>query len=88
MKAGRNDYEGRVGDAERWTRRMLDFIGLPWDPRCLEFHQTERVVITAGNWQVRQRINSASAGRWRNYEKYVAPLRHLVSDAARADNAA
>jgi hypothetical protein len=47
MKAGRNEYEGLVGDAERWTRRMLDFIGLPWDPRCLEFHQTERVGVTA-----------------------------------------
>jgi hypothetical protein len=72
-------YEELIGDQERWTRRMLDFIGLPWDPRCLEFHQTDRVVITASRWQVRQKINAASAGRWRNYEKYVEPLRHLTA---------
>ena len=72
-------YEALIEDQEGWTRRMLDFVGLPWDPKCLDFHETDRVVITASKWQVRQKINTASAGRWRNYEKYVAPLRHLMS---------
>jgi hypothetical protein len=71
-------YEGLVADAEGWTRRMLEFIGLPWDPKCLEFHQTDRVVITASKWQVRQKISASSIGRWRNYKDYVAPLQHLV----------
>lgn len=71
-------YEGLAQDAERWTRRMLEFVGLPWDPQCLEFHQTRRVVITASKWQVRQKINSRSVGRWRNYEKHLTPLQHLV----------
>jgi tetratricopeptide (TPR) repeat protein len=70
-------YESLIEDQEDWTRRMLDFIGLPWDPKCLDFHETDRVVITASKWQVRQKINTASRGRWRNYEKYVAPLEHL-----------
>jgi tetratricopeptide (TPR) repeat protein len=72
-------YEALLGDQEGWTRRMLDFIGLPWDPRCMEFHQTQRVVLTASKWQVRQRLTTASVGRWRNYEKYVAPLRPLLN---------
>jgi tetratricopeptide (TPR) repeat protein len=71
-------YEGLVEGPESWTRRMLDFIELPWDPKCLDFHQTDRVVITASKWQVRQQINSSSVGRWRHYEQYLAPLRHLV----------
>ena len=71
-------YEGLVEDAEGWTRRMLQFIGLPWDPKCLQYHQTDRVVITASKWQVRQKITATSVGRWRNYEKYVGPLRHLM----------
>jgi hypothetical protein len=58
---------------------MLSFIGLPWNPRCLDFHQTERVVITASRWHVRQRINGGSVGRWRNYEPYLDPLRPLLS---------
>jgi tetratricopeptide (TPR) repeat protein len=71
-------YEGLIEDQEGWTRRMVDFIGLPWDPKCLDFHQTERVVITASRWQVRQKISRASVGRWHHYEKYVGPLRALI----------
>jgi hypothetical protein len=67
-------YEGLVTDPEPWTRRMLDFIGLPWDPGCLRFHESSRAVITASRWQVRQTINARSVGRWRNYEKHLAPL--------------
>lgn len=71
-------YEGLIEDQEGWTRRMLDFIGLPWDPRCLDFHATDRVVITASKWQVRQKMHGRSAGRWRHYEKHVGPLRQLI----------
>ncbi len=80
-------YEALVANQERWTRRMLEFTGLPWEARCLDFHRTERVVITASRWQVRQKINSGSIGRWRNYEPYLAPLRpllELVGDDARS----
>ena len=70
-------YEALIDDQEGWTRRMLDFIGLPWDPKCLEFHRTDRVVITASKWQVRQKIHAASRGRWRNYQKFLGPLLRL-----------
>jgi hypothetical protein len=72
-------YEGLIVDQEGWTRRMIDFIGLPWDPRCLDFHSTERAVITASKWQVRQKIYAKSAGRWRNYERHLGPLRRLLN---------
>jgi tetratricopeptide (TPR) repeat protein len=71
-------YEGLVEEPEVWARRMLTFVGLPWDPRCLDFYRTERVVITASKWQVRQKISSASVGRWRHYEKHIGPLRALA----------
>jgi len=74
-------YEALIEDQEYWTRQMLDFIGLPWDPRCLDFHRTERVVITASRWQVRQAISARSIGRWRNYERYLGPLRALADPA-------
>jgi tetratricopeptide (TPR) repeat protein len=72
-------YEALIEDQEGWTRRMLDFVGLPWDPRCLDFHRTNRVVITTSKWQVRQKIHSSSAGRWKNYERHVGPLRRLMN---------
>jgi tetratricopeptide (TPR) repeat protein len=71
-------YEALIENQEHWTRRILEFIGLPWDPRCLDFHRTDRVVITASRWQVRQRISNRSIGRWRNYERYLEPLLPLA----------
>jgi len=70
-------YAGLVDAQQEWTRRIVDFLGLPWDPCCLEFHTTERVVRTASYWQVRQPIYRESVGRWRNYEKFIGPLLDL-----------
>lgn len=67
-------YAELVRDQEGWSRRMIEFVGLEWDPRCLEFHKTERPVLTASNWQVRQPMYSRSVRRWRNYEKHIGPL--------------
>jgi tetratricopeptide (TPR) repeat protein len=74
-------YEDLVKDQEYWTRRMLQFIELPWHPRCLDFHKTERSVITASRWQVRQRMHAGSVGRWRRYEQHLAALLPLLEDA-------
>jgi hypothetical protein len=74
-------YEGLVEDPEAWSRTMLNFIGLPWNPRCLDFEQTRRIVLTLSKWQVRQKISKASAGRWRRYEKFLGPLRDLEAGA-------
>ena len=70
-------YAELVADQERWTRRILEFLGLPWDERCLDFHSTVRPVTTASTWQVRQKIYKGSVERWRNYEKFIGPLRGL-----------
>ena len=70
-------YEELVADQEAWTRKILDFVGLEWDARCLAFHETKRSVVTASAWQVRQKIYRQSVERWRNYEKFIGPLKAL-----------
>jgi tetratricopeptide (TPR) repeat protein len=75
-------YEALVEDQEGWTRRMLDFLALPWDPKCLDFYKTERVVLTASRWQVRQKIHAGSTGRWRHYEKFLGPLKEALQDGS------
>jgi tetratricopeptide (TPR) repeat protein len=67
-------YAELVVDQVGWTRKILDFLGLEWDERCLDFHDTERAVTTTSYWQVRQRIYKDSVNRWRNYEKFIGPL--------------
>ena len=71
-------YEELVADPEIWSRKMVDFIGLPWDASCLEFQRTDRTVSTFSKWQARQKISRSSVERWRNYRHYVGPLLHLV----------
>jgi tetratricopeptide (TPR) repeat protein len=70
-------YEALVGDPETSSRRMLDFIGLPWDPSCLEFHADIRHVSTFSKWQARQPINTSSVARRRDYEPFLGALRGL-----------
>ncbi|HEY6824575.1 MAG TPA: sulfotransferase, partial [Steroidobacteraceae bacterium] len=70
-------YAELIADQEKWTRKIVDFVGLPWDARCLEFYTTERTVNTASVWQVRQKIYASSIGRWRNYQKFIGPLLEL-----------
>ena len=70
-------YEGLVEDTETWSRRMVAFIGLPWDRDCLEFHKSDRTVNTFSKWQARQKISRSSIERWRHYERVVGPLKEL-----------
>ena len=74
-------YESLIEDQQGWTRRMLEFIDLPWDERCMDFHNTRRSVVTASKWQVRQRINRSSVARWRRYESHIGPLLALAAQS-------
>jgi tetratricopeptide (TPR) repeat protein len=67
-------YETLVGDFENEARQLIDFLALPWEPGCLEFHKTGRAVRTASTWQVRQPLYDTSVGRWRNYRRHLTPL--------------
>lgn len=76
------DYEAVVDDLEGQARRLIEFIGLPWDDACLDFHKTERVVRTASVNQVRQPIYATSKGRWRAHAGQLGPLlAALAADA-------
>jgi hypothetical protein len=67
-------YEAVVADLEKEARRIISHCGLPWDDRCLSFHETDRPVRTASATQVRQPIYKSAVGRWRVYEAQLGPL--------------
>lgn len=73
-------YETLVADLEPQARRLLDYVGLEWDPACLDFHQTKRVVRTASLVQVRQRVHTRSVGRYQHYEATLRPLMALLRE--------
>ncbi len=86
-------YEDVVQHFESNAHRLVNFVGLEWDPACLEFYKTRRVVRTASITQVRQPIYSHSVGKWRHYAPYIKPLldalkRHGVVADDEADTTA
>ena len=68
------DYEDVVDDIETQARRLLKFLGLPWDANCLEFYQTKRPVRTASVNQVRKPVYTSSTGRWLKHAHNLKPL--------------
>jgi tetratricopeptide (TPR) repeat protein len=67
-------YEDLVADLEGSARRLVGFVGLEWDPACLDFHATRRPVRTASSVQVREPVYQRSVGRWRDYDASLRPL--------------
>lgn len=67
-------YEDLVANLEECARRMLDYVGVAWDPRVLEFHLNKRHMRTASAGQVHRPLFTTSIGRWKHYERHLGPL--------------
>ena len=64
-------YESLVQRGEPELRRIIDFIGLPWDEAVTEFHRAGRTVRTLSYDQVSRPLYADSIGRWKNYERHL-----------------
>lgn len=71
-------YEETAQEVEPNARALIEFLGLPWEDACLNFHQQDAAVTTASAVQVRQPAHTRSIGRWRRYEKQLAPMRKTL----------
>ena len=67
-------YEEMVTDPEKMTRKVIDHIGLDWEPECLQLRSKQHFSLTASNVQIRKGIYRSSVQRWMRYEKHLAPL--------------
>jgi len=74
------NYEDLVHDPETYGRAMVEFCGLKWDKRCLEFYKGEYRAATASFQQVRRPIYTGSLGRWRHYAPYLDPLKQALGE--------
>lgn len=68
------DYEQLVQEQHRQTERLLQFVQLPWQQQCMNFHQNNRTVHTVSNSQVRQPIYTGAIGGWKKYQSQLASL--------------
>ena len=67
-------YEDVVADTEKEAKRLIEFLGLPWDAKCVDFHKSDRPVKTASVAQVRKPIYKTSVKRWKKYGDGLQPL--------------
>ncbi len=72
-------YEDVVDDLEGQARRLIDYCGLAWDDRCIDFHRADRPVQTASAAQARRPLFRSSLQRWRKYEPSLGPLLRELS---------
>ncbi len=71
-------YEATARDLEPNARALIEYLELPWEDACLEFHKQDAAVTTASAVQVRQPAHTRSIGRWRRYEKQLQPMRDAL----------
>ncbi|MCB9838338.1 MAG: sulfotransferase [Phycisphaeraceae bacterium] len=67
-------YEEMVADPETQNRRLIDFVGLEWNDRCLNFHKTKRTTKTLSADQVNKPIYRSSLARWKPFETHFEPM--------------
>lgn len=74
-------YEDVASDVETNARALIDFLALPWEDACLEFHEQDAPVATASAVQVRQPAHTKSIGRWKRYASQLEPMRKALEEA-------
>src|SRR5206468_8718463 len=67
-------YEDLVDDVERETRRIVDFLGLGYEPQCIDFHLSTEAVATPSSEQVRRPINREGLGSANPYRAWLGPM--------------
>jgi tetratricopeptide (TPR) repeat protein len=73
-------YEETARDVEPNARALIEFLELPWEDACLEFHKQDAAVTTASAVQVRQPAHTRSIGRWRRYENQLGLMRKTLQE--------
>ena len=73
------DYESLVGDPEKALRPVLQYIGLSWNPACLDYFEGPGGSSTASAVQVQEAPHQRSVGRWKRHERELAPALDILA---------
>ena len=79
-KVLRVNNEDVVDDLEGQVTRMLEFIGIHFEEKCISFYETDRLVRTHSSEQVRSPVNKDGMERWKPYAKYLKPLLKVLDE--------
>ena len=65
------DYDLLTLKQEEETRKLINFIGLSWEDKCMSPQDNNRSVATASNIQVRQKVYQGSSEQWKKYQPFL-----------------
>jgi hypothetical protein len=75
-------YEDVIANTEKEAKQLIEFLGLDWNDKCLEFHKSDRPVKTASVAQVRRPIYKTAVKRWKKYGTGLKPLADAIEGKA------
>ena len=75
-------YEDLVDDLEAQARNIFDFLGLEYEPQCIDFHLSTAAVATPSSEQVRRPINRDSIGSAEPYRQWLGPMIEELGELA------
>ena len=67
-------------DKDLMIRELVDVACLDWEENCLDFHKNKRIVKTASDQQVRNKIYTKSIDKWKNYKTLLNPVIDKVNN--------
>jgi tetratricopeptide (TPR) repeat protein len=71
-------YETLVQQPEAACRELLEFVGLAWEPQCLDFHQPGKSRVVKGQ-EIHEPVHTRFIGRWQNYEQHLQSLKKALT---------
>ena len=71
-------HEALLDEPEAEVRKMIAYLGQPFEEACMAFHANARAVRTASSEQVRRPINRDGVGQWQPYEEWLGPLKDAL----------
>lgn len=71
-------YEDTARDLESNARKLIEYLELPWENACLDFHKQDAAVTTASAVQVREPAHTRSINRWQRYTSKLGPMQQTL----------
>jgi Tfp pilus assembly protein PilF len=72
-------YESLVSGPAEETRKLLDYVGLPFEESCLRFYETRRRAPTPSLTHVSGKLDDRSIDRHEHYARYLQPYASRLS---------
>lgn len=76
-------YEALVNHPEEKITGILEYCGLPVEPGCFRFYESDRPVLTPSASQVRKPISTKSVGSGQHYEPFLKSVIPALAEIKR-----